>query len=99
MGGRPYVLINPKTSTIGGTTNGSSVRNSTNGLARGSRRRTQNAVGTRRATLTAIVMNPTTKEYPRVDHTRGSSRNPVKPAVGGRALTEKTNVPNRGRKK
>src|SRR3954471_15348213 len=61
-GGWLNVLINPKTSTIGGTTNGSSVMNSTNGRALGTRRRTQKAVGSRSPMLTMIVIVPTTNE-------------------------------------
>ena len=61
-GGWLNVLIKPKTSTIGGTTNGRSVMNSTNGRARGTRRRTQNAVGNRSPMLTTIVMLPMTNE-------------------------------------
>ena len=43
-------------------TNGRSVMNSTTGRARGTRSRTQNAVGTISAMLTTIVMIPTTNE-------------------------------------
>ena len=61
-GGWLYVLIRPNTRTIGGTTNGRSVMNSTNGRARGIRSRTQKAVGTMSAMLRMIVMIPTTNE-------------------------------------
>ena len=47
---------------IGGMTNGRSVMNSMYGRSRGSRRRTQNAVGTMRIELTTIVMIPTRNE-------------------------------------
>ena len=56
------VWISPKTRTIGGMTNGSSVMNSTNGRARGTRSRTQYAVGISRPMLTMIVMMPMTNE-------------------------------------
>ena len=40
--------------------------NSTNGRARGTRSRTQNAVGISRAMLTMIVTMPMRNEYPRL---------------------------------
>ena len=54
--------MSPNTSTIGGMTNGMSVMNSTNGRARGTRSRTQKAVGTSSAMLRMIVMIPTMNE-------------------------------------
>ena len=61
-GGWLNVLIRPNTRTIGGMTNGRSVMNSTNGRARGTRRRTQKAVGISSPMLTMIVMMPMTNE-------------------------------------
>ena len=46
----------------GGTMNGRRVMNSISGRMRGSRSRTQNAVGTTRATLITIVARPTANE-------------------------------------
>ena len=56
-GGWLNVRIRPNTSTIGGMTNGRSVMNSTNGRARGTRSRTQKAVGTQEPMLTMIVID------------------------------------------
>ena len=61
-GGWLNVWISPKTRTIGGMTNGRSVMNSTTGRARGTRSRTQNAVGISRAMLTMIVTMPMMNE-------------------------------------
>ena len=57
-----YIWSSPKTITTGGMTNGRRVMNSTKGRARGTRRRTQKAVGRTRTTLTMMVMMPMTNE-------------------------------------
>ena len=52
-------------------TNGSRVMNSISGRARGTRSRTQKAVGTRMARLTTMVMTPMANEYPRLSQNAG----------------------------
>jgi len=51
--------------------------NSMNGRARGTRRRTQKAVGTMSPMLTMIVMKPTTNEYPRLSQNCDVPRVPL----------------------
>ena len=74
----------PTTSTIGGTTKGSTETNSIAGRRRGSRRWTQKIVGTTMTRLTATVSSAICTESQKLERNDGSSktaRNQWKPGA------------------
>src|SRR3954462_1601045 len=91
--------MSPNTRITGGITKGRRVTNSTRGRRRGTRSRTQNAVGTMSPMLTIVVMIPTTNEYVRVLKNWGSLSVFVYAARNGWAWSENSRVDQSGVRK
>ena len=94
-GGRLYVRMSPKTSTMGGMTKGRSANTSIRARARGARKWTQSAVGMMSARPTTIVITAISTEKVNVRRNRGSLKtwaHARKLSTPLRARSEKRNV-------